>query len=133
MNLKQFTKDDYAMLSEWWEAHGHPVIPINMLSPFGLVGFSNNDEPAAISFVYLVQGCDIAQISWTTTNPKVSPRDRYETVQHCIRGLIAVAKKSGRSNVLCFSDSSGLNRIMHKEGLKELKDHKMLYKKIGAL
>lgn len=133
MKLSRFTETDYPMLVEWWTAHKHPIIPFNMLSPFGLVSFSDKSEPAAMSFIYLPQGCDAAQISWTTTNPQVSPRVRYEAVDYVVKGLISLAKKGGRSNVMCFSDSSGLNKIYAKQGLKELKDHKLMYTKLGAL
>lgn len=133
MRFEKFTKEHYPILVDWWTLHKHPVLPFNMLSPIGLISFSNQDEAAAASFIYLVPGADIAQIAWTTTNPNVSARDRYESVEFVIQGLIGLAKNSGRSNILCFSNSRGLNRIFAKQGLQELKEHKLMYKKLGAL
>lgn len=133
MNLKAFTQDHYPILLEWWKEHKHPIIPLTMLSPCGLVGYNSKNEASAMCFMYFVQSCDIAQLSWTTTNPQVSAKDRYLAVDACVKGLIAVAKHNNRTNIMCLSDSSGLNKIYGKNGLKELKDHKLLYGKLGVL
>lgn len=132
MDVKRFTEADYQMLVKWWEHHKHPVLPYKMLSPAGLIGLNDSGEPACASFIYFVANCDIAQIAWTTTNPEVSVRDRYLAVNDCVKGLIALAKHNNRTNIMCFSDSHGLNKIFMKNGLKELKDHKLLYGSIGV-
>jgi len=132
MDCRRFTETEYPMIVQWWEKHNHPVIPFKMLSPAGLISLTDKGEPGCVSFIYFVANCDIAQIAWTTTNPDVSARDRYKSVDFCIKGLIALAKHNKRTNVLCFSDSHGLNKLFHKNGLKELKDHKLLYGSLGA-
>lgn len=133
MDIRMFTESDYPEIASWWKIHEHPVIPINMLSPYGLVGYNDKNEPAAACFVYLVQGCDIAQLSWAVTNPNVSARDRYNALDACIKGLIALSVKNERTNIVSFSGYRSLNKLFGKNGLKELKDHKMFYSKVGVL
>lgn len=131
MIIKKFDKQQYELLKQWWNKHQHPVVPLEMLSTFGLIA-SNGIEPVACSFIYLASDCDFAQIAWTTTNPDSSLRDRYDGVDACIKGLLALAKKYNKSNVVCISDSSGLTKVINKNGLKKLNKHDFLYSKLGA-
>lgn len=133
MKLTRFTKEHYPMLVEWWTAHKHPVIPMEMISPFGLLASNYDDKFVAASFIYFVAGCDIAQISWTTSNPTVSPRLRYDGIESTVKGLIALAKENGRTNIVSFAHSRSLSRMYSKQGLKELQDHKLMYSKLGAM
>lgn len=132
MILKKFEKQDYEIIIDWWKEHQHPIIPFNMLSPAGLILFNEQKQPICASFIYFVANCDIAQIAWTTTNPKAGFKEKYQAVNECIQGLIALARHNKRTNIMCFSDSSGLNKIFHKNGLKELRDHKLLYGSLGV-
>lgn len=133
MKLLKFEKQHHEMISNWWKEHNHPIIPLNMLSPFGLISYNEKNEPTSACFVYFVEGCDIAQLSWAVTNPSVSPRERYNGLDFCIKGLIGVAKANNRTNILSFSGYRSLNKIFGKNGLKELKDHKLYYTKVGVL
>lgn len=132
MDLRAFNKKDYETIIGWWLEHKHPIVPIEMLSPFGMIASNSDSKDVAVCFMYLPHGCDIAQLCWSTTNPSVSLRNRYEGIDCCIKGLIAVAKENKRTNIVSFSDSTGLNKIYSKNGLKELKDHKLMYSKLGA-
>jgi hypothetical protein len=105
---------------------------MEMLSPFGLMAF-NGDEPVAAAFVYLVQGCDIAQISWSVTNPKAFVRLRYDGLESALKGLIALAKESGRTNIVTFSHSRGLTKLYSRQGLKTLQPHTLMYSKLGVM
>jgi hypothetical protein len=130
--LKLFKADeDYAELVTWWGFHNHPPLPVEMLSPFGVTALVN-DQKACMSFIYFVQGCDMAQIAWTTTNSTVAMRERYVATDLCIKGLIDLAKKNNITNLMCFSDSSGLNKLFNKNGLKELRNHRLLYSSLGV-
>lgn len=133
MKFKRFEATDYEMVCQWWLKHDHPIVGLEMLSPYGLLAYNDKDEAAAVCFIYFVDGCDIAQLSWGTTNPEVSTRDRYNCMNACIQSLIQLAKVNNRTNIMTFCDSKGLNRLYNKNGLKELKSHKMLYSKLGAL
>ncbi len=132
MKLVKFEEQHYHEVCSWWTQHGHPVLPFNMLSTFGLMAFEG-EQPICVSFVYLLSDCNIAQIAWTTTNPEAPIRMRYEGVDSTVKGLLGVAKKYNKTNVLCLSDSRGLKKIISRNGLKELKDHTLLYGSLGAL
>lgn len=131
VRLERFTEAFYPEISKWWSKHNHPVLPFNMLSPFGLIAHTDAG-PSCVSFVYLIADCDIAQISWTTTNPDVALRKRYEAVDYCIKGLLGAARHYGKTNVLCFSDSKGLTKLINKNGLKVLHNHSLLYGSLGV-
>ncbi len=132
MKLHKFEPYHYEEVVKWWTKHGHPVLPMDMLSPFGLI-CENDSELVAASFIYLVGGCNAAQIAWTTTNPSTSIYKRYEGVDLCIKGLLGLAKQYHKTNVLCLTSSNGLKKIMNRNGLKDLQSHNLHYGSLGVL
>jgi hypothetical protein len=46
-----FAPTDYEMIVEWWEAHGHPVLPDYLLSPVGFIASRDGFDLVAV-FVY---------------------------------------------------------------------------------
>ncbi len=76
--------------------------------------------------MYVMHGCDLAQIAWTTTNPGAGLKQRYEGVNAVLTGLFGIAQANNRSNVICFSSSSGLSKMIKKHGLNIGKSHDLL-------
>lgn len=113
------------MLVTWWEKHNHPIISYESLSPLGLLAVENG-EYVAVSFAYVMHGCDLAQIAWTTTNPEAAPKLKYQAINECISGLLDIVKLNQRKHVICFSSSRGLTRMIEKHGLKTGAAHTLL-------
>ncbi len=126
MQLRAFNHNaDYVMLANWWENHGHPIIDQAALSPIGVVA-EKNGVPVAVSFLSLIYGCNQAILSWTTTNPKASLREKHQGVNDCIKSLCSVAKDKEYVNVICFSASKGLTKIIQRHGFNVGKSHDLL-------
>ncbi len=113
------------MLTEWWKLHGHPEIRLGCLSPLGVVA-NIDDKPSAISFLYMYDGSKMAQMAWTTSNPEVSGKKKHRAINECIKTLLEIAKLNGRTDILCFSSSSGLTKMMQKHGLNVGGSHDVL-------
>lgn len=125
MELKRFEATHYPELVEWWKHHNHPVIALTSLSPLGLIA-ENNGKLVAVSFLYVMHGCDLGQIAWTTSNPKSGLKERHQAINECILSLYEIAKLNKRNNVICFSSSSGLTKLIKKHGLNVGKAHDLL-------
>ena len=125
MIVKQFKTEDYAMLQDWWTKHNHMSIPKESLSPIGITIF-DEETPSCIGFIYVMPNCDMAQIAWTTTNPEISLRKRYKAMDTCINALLQYAYINGRKNIICFSKSSGLSKMLRKKGLAQMTPHSLL-------
>lgn len=126
MKLQRFDSSHYEHLTGWWKTHGHPIISKHSLSPVGLVCLSDDGKPLAASFLYVMHGCDLGQIAWTTANPDAGLKERYEAVDMVLTGLFDVAKQENRTNVICFSSSSGLTKKLVKHGFNAGKSHDLL-------
>jgi len=125
MVLKKFEKEHYPIVSEWWKKHEHTKIPEDMLSAIGLICYKD-DKPICASWLYIMVGCKLAQIAWTTTNPDANLRERHKAVNFCIDGLLELAKANNRKRVICFSSSTGLNKVIMKKGLTKKNKHDLL-------
>lgn len=126
MKLVRFDSSHYDTLTKWWDKHQHPIISQKSLSPIGVITVLDSGEYVSASFLYVMAGCDLGQIAWTTTNPESSSRNRYDGINMCLDGLIDIAKKEKRTNVICFSSSSGLTKLIEKQGFKVGKSHDLL-------
>lgn len=127
MRIEKFDKNKhYDILEDWWTEHNHMQVPSSSLSGVGLVVY-DNDTPICMSFLYVMAGCDLAQIAWTTTNPEANLRQKYRSILYCLEGLIALAKKYERKHIISFSSSKGLTKILKKSGLGVGKNHEILY------
>lgn len=125
MNLQRFSKEHYNTVTSWWKKHEHAIIPESSLSSVGLIAFKGN-KPICVSWLYIMSGCDLGQIAWTTTNPDASLREKYEGVNFCIDGLIELARHYKRKSVVSFSSSKGLSKIIKKKGLSLQRKHDLL-------
>ena len=125
MKLEKFERKHYETLLDWWEQHGHPVIPYESLSPIGLV-VNDNGNLTCVSFLYVMHGCDLAQIAWTTTNPTSGLKKKHESVGACLHGLYGIAKQNKRTNIICFSSSTGLTKLIKRHGFNVGHTHDLL-------
>jgi hypothetical protein len=120
--------EHYSIISSWWEGHGTPVIPKELLSDVGFI-LKDGDEYIAAGWLFFMSK-DLAQIGWTTTNPSVSIKKRHIGVDYILDALINAAYMNKRSYIISFSNSSGLTKIMKKKGLAVSSKHDFL---IGSL
>ena len=121
MTIKYFSQDNYIELCDWWNKHNHFVVAAGSL-PYGVV-VSDGDKNLVMSFLYTMDGCDIAQIAWTTSNPENKLKQNYAAIDLAIDAVLLLAKKMNKKNVICFSSSNGLNKMFNKKGLKSNMSH----------
>ena len=133
MKLIKFNKEiHYKEVSKWWSEHNKLIVPKDSLSSVGLVVY-NGGKPVCMSFLYIMAGCNMAQIAWTTTNPKAGLKERYKAINFCIEGLLEIAKKNNRKNVVCFSSNKSLSKIIASKGLIEQHSHDLLLGNFGGI
>lgn len=86
LELSYFQPEQYPTLVEWWTRCNHVIIPITSLA-HGIV-VSKNKELLCISFVYIWDGCDLAQMGWTTVNPDIDKETRNAAIELVLDGSI---------------------------------------------
>lgn len=131
MTLERFEQKHFDILSDWWKQHDHPAMDFKALSPLGVVAF-DGDTPVCASFLYVMHGCNLAQIAWTTTNPACGLKTKYYGINMCLGNLYQLALENKRTNVICFSSSSGLTKLMKKQGFNVGTTHNLLAGILGV-
>lgn len=121
MQITYFTEGNYGELCGWWDKHQHAIIPFTSL-PLGVV-VSKENKKLAMAFIYTMDGCDVAQLAWTTSNPENSARESYQSVDLAIDALLQIAEKKNKKLILCFSASKGLSKILNRKNINTQKEH----------
>lgn len=124
MKINYFNESNYGELCRWWENHNHAIIPFSSL-PLGVVISSqDSNKHLAMAFVYTMDGCDVAQLAWTTTNPENTVTTSYKAVSLAVDALLQVAhEKMNKKLILCFSSSGGLSKILNRKNIMTNKKH----------
>lgn len=123
MKVTYFTPENYEELCGWWKKHNHSTLPITSL-PVGVV-VSDESKNLVMSFMYTMDKCDVAQISWTTSNPENKLKQNYEAVALAVDALLILAQKLEKRTIISFSSSKGLTKILNKRNIKMNKNHVM--------
>ena len=121
MKISYFNESNYGELCGWWDKHQHAIIPYSSL-PIGVV-IANDTKKLAMAFIYTMDGSDVAQLAWTTTNPENSPKESHASVDLAIDALLQVAQKKEKKLILCFSASRGLSKILNRKNINTQKEH----------
>jgi hypothetical protein len=124
MTITRFSKEHYGLLTSWWKQHGHPEMKFSVLPPTGIL--VNDGKPLVASFLYLWPGTSAAQIAWTTTNPDSGLKQRHLAVNKAVDTLLDIARSNGKTDIICFSSSSGLTKLISKKGLNPGSAHTLL-------
>lgn len=125
MVVKNFNKDYYDVLCLWWKQHNHAIIPLQSL-PLGVVVLDEKQMPVCASFLYVMDKCDMCQIAWTTSNPNATLKQRYVAINKAIDSLLFFANTLNKKNIISFTNSTGLEKILKRKGLLQQSSHSLM-------
>lgn len=103
---------DYLMLCEWWKAQGWGVIPLDYLSPNGLIA-EVAEAPTAAGFVYRTDS-SIAVLEYIVTDPKLSSSMRSAGLDQVITAATQLVKGMGFKAFFMACGDKGLAKRMEK-------------------
>ncbi len=121
MNLRRYKPSDYQELCTWWEKHNHPIMSSEIL-PEGIV-VEQDSKAICIGFIYLVNNAEVAQLAWTTSNPEISLRKRYDAVNMLLDGSISYIASLGIKHIMCFTDKNSIAKLLNRRGMRLGNDH----------
>lgn len=91
ITLREYTPEDYPLVKGWWEGHGKPATPPNLLSPIGVFALRDG-EPVAAMWLYLALGCGLCWLEYPLTAPKQSLSQARESLKELLGHMINVAQ-----------------------------------------
>ena len=96
MRTRLFKDSDYDMVSRWWVGTGCPVVSLSQLQTMGLIGYTDENEPACAIWAYRSKGVGVAFLEHLITNPKVkSPMKKIRAMHYMVDHLIDILKLDG--------------------------------------
>lgn len=106
--------EDYPEVCEWWRARAWKAPARSKLSPFGAMAVEG-DTRLAVAWLY-VTGSGWGLLEYTVTNPEAPVLSRGRAVRLIVERLSEVAEEAGVEDLVTFTESKGLQRLLQKCG-----------------
>jgi hypothetical protein len=96
MRTRLFKDSDYEMVQKWWVASGCPPVSLSQLQTIGLIGYTDENEPACALWAYRSKGVGVAFLEHLITSPKiVSPMKKIRAMHYMVDHLIDILQMDG--------------------------------------
>jgi hypothetical protein len=105
---------DYEMVSHWWEAHGHPVVPAHLLAPCGFIAGRDGIDYAAL-FIYFDKHTPICFAERVVTVPGLSVAEAAHVIQIAGEAAKDFCRKLGYE-VMMMRVPKAIARFAHRGG-----------------
>jgi len=93
VRIERFSPEaHYGIISEWWEAHKWPVIPLPALPQIGMVVI--HDKPVCAGWLYKTDST-IGWMEWLISDRRAEKSVRGEAIDLLIDSLLERAKQEG--------------------------------------
>jgi len=108
--------EDYPEVCEWWREHNWPMVPLEILSTWGMI-VTDGLKNYAAAWLYTTNSKAFTAFEWMVTNPKVSRRKSLAAVKMLAREAKTIAERNNFS-VFTWAKSPGLIRLYQEAGFK---------------
>ncbi len=116
--IRFFFKDDYLMVSEWWNAHGFPPVPQAILPRLGVVA-ELDGSPIAAAWLYMDNSGGVSMMEWLVTNPGNRPKDSFRAISTIVNFLGEEAVANGYGVMLTTCKQPSLAKVFERTGFQK--------------
>ena len=100
MKTRLFKDSDYEMIQQWWVANGCPAVNLSQLQTIGLIGYTDDDEPACAIWAYRSEGVGVAFLEHLITSPSIkTPMKKIRAMHYMVDQMINNLKMDGYSMI----------------------------------
>ena len=117
MNCRRALHDDYPELATWWEGHGWPAVPIEIL-PVGFI-VEEDGKKLAACFTYMDRSTPVAYLEYFVTNPENSPRESHKACDFLFDKVMEFLRLNLIKTCFARLNSRGLLKMYKKHGFVE--------------
>lgn len=107
--IRKMSELDYAMTSEWWQAHIGRALPRACVSDYGFL-YVLDSKPIACMFLFPVQGCKMAMLGWPIANPESSSTERDVAFPLLINFIEDEARELGYDWLTTYSSRPSVSK-----------------------
>lgn len=109
---------DHCMVSQWWEEHGHPIIPPSILPRLGVVVYEQAEGVStdlAALWLYMDNSCGVCFVERAVTAPAITMKRAKNSL---LAGLDFLKKEAGRLKygVMMLRTYPGMARFAKRLG-----------------
>lgn len=115
ITVREYQKEDYAMLAGWWKGHGWDAVPEAILPKLGII-VELDGSPTAAGWLYMDNSVGVAMLEWVVTSPGVKPIQAYRGIQNLIGFLSERALELDYGVVLAACRQPALVRVYERNG-----------------
>lgn len=123
IQIREYTPEDYPMLSSWWRGHGWDPVPSVILPKLGMIAEIHKDgqapKPVAAAWLYLDNSVFVGMLEWIVTDPENAPKISALGISHVTQCLRAAAKDMGYRVFLASCRQESLSRLLQRVGFTE--------------
>lgn len=116
INIQEEDADLWLTFREWWRGHGTEAVPIKTLPKCGVLVYDENDQEAAVSWLYMDNSVGCAWMAWMTTRPDLTPIQSVRILEYLVGAVEAVALELNYGLMFTMTDRPGLQRWLSKRG-----------------
>lgn len=116
MNIRQYTDSDYSEVCNWWQYHGEPVPPKELISEHTYILEEPHGKPWLCLSLITFNTPWIAWSAGLVSNPDLNCYGRKEAVRDLWDYVANVAKSMGYKNLLCIAPCEALEKRYEQLG-----------------
>lgn len=108
----------------WWQGHGWPGIPLQILPKLGIRAELAHPEtdrdpvPLAAGWLYMDNSVGVAMLEWLVTDPHAPPLQTAKALAHLITFAKNEAKRLGYGIVLATCRQDSLSKLLQRHGFQ---------------
>ena len=116
MKTRLFKDSDYEMIQQWWVAHGCPAVNLSQLQTIGLIGYTDNDEPACAIWAYRSEGVGVAFLEHLITSPDITTQmTKMRVLRHTVDKMISTLNEDGYSMIRACTWSPTFAKVCQRD------------------
>lgn len=116
--IRIYSKEDYEMVSGWWEGHGWPPVPEVILPKLGVVVTAGGRGVAA-AWLYMDNSVGVCMCEWIVTSPENAGRETIGGIRAALDFLESEAKENDYGVMMTTCKQPALARLLEKRGFEE--------------
>jgi hypothetical protein len=116
MRTRLFKDSDYEMVQKWWVASGCPPVNLSQLQTIGLIGYTDDDEPACAIWAYRSEGVGVAFLEHLITSPNITTQmTKMRVLRHTVDQMITTLKDDGYSMIRACTWSPTFAKVCQRD------------------
>lgn len=117
MNIRLFQSDDYPTVSDWWNGHGWPAVPENMLPKLGVIA-EDEGEGIAAAWLYMDNSVGVCWLAWFVGNPDATGKEIIQANRIICQFLEEEALRMDYGVMMTTCRQDSLSKLYQKNGFK---------------